>query len=173
MQLSKLLRDNESEPSPTMLACTAAINLAETLEQILCFHFSKAAASVNYIEFHMKLVLCCVVVLSLLSTTSHKHFTSLREFDGVSHNIQKDLADAEAISLDLIRHIVFDRVIQLKAFVDSHCRGEVVDLLNKRSNVKPVHVQSDHASLRFRKVQDIINEASKSFGTGSNDRDVL
>ena len=94
-----------------MLSCTAPIDLAETFEQVLCILIGKSASCINNVEFYVKLVLPCLVMLCLLSAASYKYFTFLREFDSVPNDIQKNLTDAKAISLNLDRNIILDQIV--------------------------------------------------------------
>jgi hypothetical protein len=106
-----------------VLSCTAAIDLAEALEQMLCLFLVEAAAGIDDLEPDVHLILCKLSAVCVVSAASNENFASLRKLDCVADDIEQDLSNPETVAFDLRWNIVFNQIIQFDAFVDGHGRG--------------------------------------------------
>ena len=105
MQLSKLSRDDKTQAGSTVLSGTATVDLTETLKERLRFFVREAAPSVYNLELDEYFRLFSNLIRVVQHSAPDEDFADLCELDGVADDVEKDLSDAEAVDLDLWRHV--------------------------------------------------------------------
>ena len=69
----------------------------------------------------------------------------LSKFDRIANHIEKDLSDAELVTFDFCWYSFIHEVVEFKAFLYGQAHVQIIDLLEKRRQMKPFHGQLDHA----------------------------
>ena len=81
-----------------MLSRTAAVDLAEALEQMLSLFVGEAATGIDDLESDELLVPTELALPLRHDTAAHKNLSGLCELDSVPNDVEQDLSDAETIA---------------------------------------------------------------------------
>src|SRR5262245_44544165 len=108
--------------------------------------------------------------ISVCGVTGRLHadvdFTGLREFDGVTHQVDHDLSKAVWVSDQRIRHIGRYAAIELEAFLRGSGGQTPQGISQRVAQTERDTFELEASGFDFRKIENVIYQIEKGFGGG-------
>ena len=136
-----------------------AIDLAEGGEQVIGQVGWDAAAGILDFEADDSLV----GRLGKDSGAEH-NFSVVREFDGVSEEIEEDLSDPRGVSREARGNLGRGVTDQLDVFAERALGEQEGGALDQFSKVKGFGLDLEFSGFDFREIEDVVDDPQKRFG---------
>ena len=151
----QLLRNRQAQPGAAVQARGAAVGLAEGVEQALLLLGADAHAAVADGEPQ------AVPVRPRLPRYLHHDLAARGELEGIAHQVDQHLAQAQRIAGQAHRHVRVGPGHQLQAFFRRAPRKQVHHLVEHIRQVERHAFQRQLARLDLGKVQDVVDDAQQ------------
>ena len=104
--------------------------------------------------------------LKIQRMDAHRDFAMVRELDGIAHQIDQHLAQAQGVADQCCGYIKTNVKQQLQSFVLRLYDGQVGQILHHVFEVKFGRFEAHFSGLDFRKIQDVIDDAQQIARSG-------